>query len=116
MDGIVGGTTSSKDDATWSVTFSDNTNGGTVSGIATCNTTTGTPANASPQYNDVFVQGSATGGNCWCRMTYPIRSAWVLAYTVEASDSCLYGCAVSCANGVRGNPTMRSAMFNSAGN
>ena len=101
--------------ATWSVTFANNANGGTVSGISTCNNTSGTRAVPQPQYNDVFSTGT-TGTLCWCRMTSPVRSTWVLFYTFDSASVCATDCVGYCATLTRNYASFRTAFFTGAGN
>jgi len=91
---------------TWDVTAPY----GHVTGIAVCNTTSGSYGTAYPQYN--FEQGT-TGEYCWCKMTAPARSAWVY-YPVEGAPSdCASYCAYYCALHVLYVADFRSAMFGS---
>ena len=104
-------------DATWSVTFPDNTNGGTVSGISSCNSLSGTQNKAYPEYNNQITQGYQDGGvNCWCRMTSPVRSAWIFSYISSFANYCAWDCVEHCINAVHDDVDSRTAFYNSAGN
>ena len=118
LDPSVDGTNSSyvPADATWTVTFPDYT----VSGIVSCDSPNGgTFASAHPEYNNQITQGYHDGGlNCWCRMTSPVRSAWVFSDHDNVADDCTRLCAYRCARNIKENTyiNFRRAMFNSAGN
>ena len=109
--------TYSAENATWSLTFSNNTNGGTISGISSCNSLTGTWGQAYPEYNNQITQGYQDGGlQCWCRMTSPVRSAWVRYSVSNSASDCTTSCANNCAYNVSNSVDFRRAMFNTAGN
>jgi len=105
------GYTNNEATKTWTTTFSY----GTVSGIATCNSTSGTYAKAYPQYNFDNNYASSTGKHCWCRMTSPVRSAWVYRTANSSTVECASYCAGSCGNSVRTNSDFRGGVFGSAG-
>ena len=94
LDPSIDGTGYTKDEAakTWTATFPNYT----VSGIATCNSTSGTYAKAYPEYNFDNNHASSEGVYCWCRMTYPIRSAWVFSTQRTDALECEERCATSC--------------------
>ena len=118
LDPSVDGSNHTQDttNATWSTTFPNNANGGTVSGIASCNSISGTWGQAYPEYNNQITQGYQSGqGNCWCRMTSPVRSAWAYLYTYPASD-CATTCATGCSYTLHNNIEFRNTLFDSAGN
>jgi hypothetical protein len=96
---------------TWTVTFPNYT----VSGIATCNSTGGTYARAYPQYNFDDNHASSTGTYCWCKMTSPVRSAWVYRYERGSASFCASYCAYICGDDVRGSSSFRGGVFGSAG-
>ena len=102
--------------ATWSVTFANNANGGTVSGISSCNSLSGTRGQAYPEYNNQITQGETSGAYCWCRMTSPVRSAWVFGSTYSSASACAPNCAYDCGYYVRDNASFRGGFFDSAGN
>ena len=95
---------------TWSVTAPY----GNLSGIATCNTTSGSWATAYPQYN--FDAGTTTGVYCWCKMLRPVRSAWVCSGAYSSTSDCASICAFNCGDRVRINGGFRGGVFGSAGN
>ena len=101
-------------DAIWQETL---TNGDIISGIASCNSIEGTKNTAYPQYNNQITQGYQNdGANCWCRMTNPVRSAWVFGTSYAASEECYGGCAHVCGLYVIGTNAFRRAVFGSAVN
>ena len=115
LDPSVDGTnyTSSAANATWSVTFPNYT----ISGIASCNSLSGTYGSASPEYNNQITAGYQDGqSNCWCRMMGPVRSAWVFYRTFSSASECASECADYCGYFVRGNANVRGGVFGSAGN
>ena len=113
LDPSIQGTSSTKDEATktWTVTFPY----GTVSGIATCNSTSGTYARAYPEYNFDNNHASSEGVYCWCRMTSPVRSAWVSAHDPSSASVCASNCAGNCGYNVRAGSLFRGGMYNTAG-
>ena len=88
---------------------------GTVRGIATCNSTEGTFAHAYPEYDFGDDYASSEGVYCWCRMTYPVRSAWVINYERDSADICASHCASRCGNILKTNLSFRVSMYGSAG-
>ena len=112
MDVIEGGNTFDRETATWSVTFPY----GTVSGIASCNSTSGTYARAYPEYNFDNNHASSEGVYCWCRMTSPVRSAWVYYGERSSASECASYCAGPCGYDVQYYSSFRGGVFGSAGN
>ena len=114
LDPSVEGENYTKDEATktWTTTFSY----GTVSGIATCNSTSGTYATAYPEYNFDNNHESSEGVYCWCRMTSPVRSAWVYRSVSSSASECASYCAYYCVDYVQTSSNFRIGMFGSAGN
>ena len=114
VDGIEGGNTYDRETATWSVTFDY----GTVSGIASCNDISGSGYGKTYSGN----QNNITQGyqedqmNCWCRMTTPVRSAWVYRYECSSASECASYCAYYCVDYVQTSSNFRIGMFGSAGN
>lgn len=53
------------------------------------------------------------GPNAWCRVKYKNGDlgAWVFRYTYGSAAHCAYGCASTCALGVRVSANFRSAVF-----
>jgi hypothetical protein len=113
LDPNIDGTGYTNNDAakTWTATFRF----GTVSGIATCNSTSGTYGKAYPQYNFDNNHASSTGVYCWCRMTSPVRSAWVYEDKLNSASECGAVCTSRCGRLVQGNLTYRGGVFGSAG-
>ena len=106
--------TEDKATKTWTTTFSY----GTVSGIATCNDVPGTYARAYPypEYNFDKNHESGEGVYCWCRMTYPVRSAWVSDGERSSASDCDSRCAYYCGDNVQRNSYFRGGVFGSVGN
>ena len=92
---------------TWNVTAPY----GDVSGIASCNSTSGLYAWAYPQYD--FNQ-SSTGVHCWCKMTSPTTSAWVSHYDHGSASDCASRCASYCGSYVRFPGGFRGGFFGSS--
>ncbi len=98
--------TYSAPDMTWKTVFPY----GSVSGVAVCSDTTGSPYVSSP---DVMQE---TGGiYCWCKMTHRAVSLWVLNGASVSSSSCAQYCAQNCGDWVQRNPVFRSSVFSSVG-
>jgi len=114
LDPSIEGTDYHRDEATktWTTTFPNYT----VSGIATCNSTSGTYARAYPEYNFDNNHASSEGVYCWCRMTSPVRSAWVYGSERGSASECASDCARRCGSGVQGYSDFRRGVFGSAGN
>ena len=74
---------------TWNVTFT----WGRIYGVSTC---------VSANYGDVVTEiidngdvvggGEKNGGTCYCRMTHPAVSAWMLKYTSTNTDANINAC------------------------
>ena len=96
---------------TWWVDFDY----GTVSGIATCNSTQGVMGRAYPEYNFDKNHASSEGIYCWCRMTSPVRSAWVYRYAHASESVCNGGCARGCGETLQTRGDYRLGVFGSAG-
>ena len=113
LDPNIEGTNNSRNEVmkTWTTTFSY----GTVSGIATCNNTMGTTNTAYPQYNFDDNHASITGRYCWCKMTSPVRSAWVYISEDSLESECTSNCANRCGYRLNHQTNIRTSMFNSAG-
>ena len=109
LDPDINGTNYTYTSGEWTTNFDY----GDVSGIATCNSTSGSYGTAYPQYN--FEQGT-TGVYCWCRMLRPARSAWVYSGAYGSASFCAANCASSCALYVRYYVAFRRGVFGSAGN
>ena len=109
LDPSVNGTERTYTSNTWTVTFPNYT----ISGISTCNNSSGTYGTAHPEYN--FEPGEKTGIYCWCRMTNPARSAWVYMYLYSSVSNCASSCAVNCGDNVRVESAFRRAMYATAG-
>ena len=96
---------------TWSVPFPY----GTVSGISSCNNLVGSwGIGYSGDQGDI--KQNTEGTHCWCRMMYPVRSAWVCHDSFESASGCATQCANYCGTGVYGYAHFRAGLFESAGN
>ena len=102
LDPDIAGTGYTNTSGEWTATFPY----GTVSGISTCNSTSGSYGVARPNAN--FEQGT-TGVYCWCRMLRPARSAWVYRYARSSASDCASRCAGVCGYYVRPAPTSAGA-------
>ena len=113
LDPSIQGTNYTRDEATkaWTTTFSY----GTISGIATCNSTQGVYATAYPKYNFDNNHASSEGVYCWCRMTSPVRSAWVYSIERSSASECASNCATSCGVRIQSYSDFRGPLYNSAG-
>ncbi len=93
---------------------------GTVTGIASCNSTPGdnqdmkwtNPTTASSD----SMSSSSTGQYCWCKMTgFAGQSLsvapWGFFYDYDSADSCAAGCA----SHVAAHPGFRGAVYNASG-
>ena len=105
-----------EEEKTWWVDFDY----GRVSGIARCNSTSGTYARAYPEHNfDNYPVGTTVTNNsyvyCWCKMTSPVRSAWVYRRENSSASECASDCAFYCGYDVQYYSTIRGGMFGSAG-
>ena len=99
-------------ESTWSVTFPNYT----VSGIASCNSLTGSWGIAYPEYNDQITAGYQTNQlQCWCRMTSPVRSAWLYDRQYDSASECASDCAKYCGYYTQHMSNFRTAMYGSAG-
>lgn len=96
----------------WNVTFA----WGRVYGVSAClSANYGAILDEITDNGAIVVGGELNGGNCYCRMTHPAASRWVLRFSNSAS-SCASGCANDCGlsgGGVRYNVGFRWSMFGS---
>ena len=84
---------------------------GELSGIVTCNSTSGSFATAYPQYN--FEQGT-TGVYCWFKMLRPARSAWVYYGGFGSASECASRCVIDVVATLNFDANLRRGMFESA--
>ena len=91
---------------TWEVTAPY----GTLSGIAVCNSTSGSWASAT---STDFPTGTS-GVYCWCKMTSPATSAWVYLSGYSSASVCDSDCAHACGGYVRSSSGFRGGVFGSA--
>ncbi len=97
---------------------------GTVTGIASCNSTAGdnqdyTWTNPTTASSD-SMSSSSIGQYCWCKMTgFNGQSlsvaSWVFYADYDDADGCAFGCGSICGSDVGGVPVFRGAVFRSAG-
>ena len=114
LDPSVAGTdkTYNHSNETWSVTFPNYT----VSGVASCNSITGTPGTAYSGNQNNITQGyQENQPNCWCRMTNPVRSAWVFSGSFGTVSECAPNCVFHCSNRSSNFSDFRRALYGSAG-
>ncbi len=100
----------------WNVTFPY----GQVWGIATCVDTSGTLNVAVDELRagdgEIATGGERKGPNCWCQMTHPALSRWVVRHAFGSVDDCRLNCASSCGSIGRHNVSFRAVVFGSLGN
>jgi hypothetical protein len=118
LDPSKNGTKYTRDEVTktWATTFSY----GTLSGEARCTGTSGENEHAYPQYNfDNYPIGTTAANSsymsCWCKITYPVRSAWGLSHTLDTGAHCANICANDCGAFMQSYPNFRRALFNTVG-
>ena len=95
----------------WAATCTTNGVSIPISGIGICSSLRG----SSIGQTATELNTSSTSDDnkyCWCKMTSPAVSRWVL-HNPNASTSCDRYCANFCANDVQSNASFRSAMFGS---
>ena len=95
----------------WSVIFPY----GNISGISTCNTISGSWGQPYSGNSDNIVT-ETDGANCWCRMMYPVRSAWVFPGMSYSASNCAQYCADACGTYLQTDSYFRRAMYATAGN
>ncbi len=89
-----------------------------VHGVATCSSTSGT-AQTSATTNlavDCATDTTYAANNkyCWCRMTIPESSLWVMAIAYNNTTTCLANCYYTCGYNFANNSTFRGTMFRTA--
>ena len=103
----------------WSATWTSGTNQGTMTGIASCNTTSGSISPYSTSAANTM-NTSSTGQYCWCKPTTwtpsggsatNLSAAWVFYSDHATAGSCEFYCAFRCASFVQGNFAFRAAVF-----
>jgi len=104
----------------WHTVWNSGTAMGEAKGIATCNSTEGTFASSSGSDDSWTNSASATGSNCWCKITAwipdggiskSLTAAWVFSNVQDTAYNCLRYCSSSCASKVHYNSDFRSAVF-----
>jgi hypothetical protein len=93
---------------------------GTLSGEARCTDIKGTFAVADSSYDFTnYPVGTTTVDssykNCWCRITSPVRSAWVYGGTDDTATVCASTCTEYCSYAIQHTAGLRRAIFGSAG-
>ena len=82
-----------------------------IRGTASCSEFSGS-------IHDTDVSGAVTsmdksGTNCWCVMARPATTYPILAYIYSDADSCVVGCARTCADKLRTSYDFRDKFFES---
>jgi hypothetical protein len=118
LDPRIAGTTYDKNETnkTWWVDFDY----GRISGDARCTEVSGNNSTAYPQYNfENYPIGTTEADErykyCWCRMTSPVRSAWVYYPANSSAAACATYCANRCGDYSQTKSSFRGALFGSAG-
>ena len=111
VQGNENGSSSNASEHTWTVTFPNYT----ISGIASCNEIIGNDSSRVYSGNQNDIKQGTQGRYCWCRMTNPVRSAWIYNSARDSTDTCVERCASSCGANVRTNADYRRAMYAAAG-
>lgn len=110
LDPSIGSSSSSYDvpTSTWRVVFSY----GTITGISAClnyyNSSQTGEAN-----NGTVLGGEQLGYRCWCKMTHPAVSKWVLGYDFGSgagTSGCVANCPARCTS-VLGGESYRKTLF-----
>lgn len=114
---------------TWWVDFDF----GRVYGYSTClsadeglgNTGTGGAYYGTGEYANTFIDtepgltGTDANGNerkyCWCKMTHPASSRWVLLSANASASYCASYCTHLCSNSVPSTAALREGLFGSVG-
>lgn len=90
--------------------WSANCGGQSIRGVAVCSTNQG----KSGTILQKLTTSSTTNNYCWCKMTYPVLSDWVIAYEGSIS-SCPANCAQYCTQALSSEPFVNSLyIFNSS--
>ena len=130
LDSNINGTVIGYDvaEATWWAVFSY----GRIYGVSTCLSAAegGKPSGGQGSYTNDKGQmlpdddalagrtGQDADGNdrgyCWCKMTHPMSSRWVLSYARSAS-ACASNCAYDCGNAAQRYAALRGGLFGSVG-
>jgi len=118
----------------WSVIWDSGTTTGTMAGISSCNDIPGNRATSWAAANKDswilpantnLISTSTTGRYCWCKPTtwtlsggnsQNLSAVWVFVFDDSDAGNCAGVCALHCADGVRYNSVLRSALFGTIGN
>ena len=95
----------------WAATCTTNGVSTPISGIGVCSST-----QVSGYQPATELDTSSTADenlNCWCKMTSPAVSRWVLGETHSSAGDCAQLCAYDCANYVQSDVYFRASMFGS---
>ena len=95
----------------WAATCTTNGVSTPISGIGICSSTQGSGYQKATELDT-----SSTGddnGYCWCKMTSPAVTLWVLHASLPSPAYCAQNCASACASAVQSQSGFRSAMFSS---
>lgn len=95
----INGTSASRNQASgeFSVTFPY----GTIYGISTCVSTSGSIGGTKKTLVDTVSGKVVTGYEelgqyCWCQITHPVKSYWVMFYSSSSTSSCVSACSMYC--------------------
>ena len=98
--------------ADWTSTCTTNGVNTPIKGIGICSANAGSAVGATA--TELEMSSTADENvNCWCKMTSPAVSRWVLSYSSSSAGFCAQSCVDLCASNVRGSAVFRSAMFSS---
>ena len=102
---------------TWQTSFSY----GTINGVAAC--ISSNQGKTLGQYYEGLTDGGTTvvggevpGPPCWCKMTPPAASRWVVSYTYSSDTGCANSCASDCGSDARNDSFLRGGLFGSVRN
>ena len=91
----------------WAATCTTNGVSTPISGIGICSSTQGSGHRTATELDT----SSTNKGNCWCKMTSPAVTLWVLHASLPSPAYCAQNCASACASAVQFNADFRSALF-----
>ena len=92
----------------WTATCITSSTSVPISGIAICAGTSGSEIGATTD-SLTIANDEVSNTYCWCKMTSPAVSGWVLGIT--SNEACMFDCAHQCSTSARSNSAFRSALF-----
>ena len=96
----------------WAATCTTNRVSTPISGIGICSANAGSAPGATA--TELEISSTADENlNCWCKMTSPAVSRWVLNYSFSLAGTCAQYCASYCASRIPYIASFRSALFGS---